>query len=80
MSCPVRYQNCRWYVRLWRRRHYLVIPYEAVRLWGNDEVGSHPFSFYWGWAIGEADVRMEWTYSLDEVDRELTKRRKKRGK
>lgn len=39
-----RFQECPWYVRLWRRvRHQWNLPYEAVRFWWLDRRrGPHP--------------------------------------
>ena len=70
-----RYQHCAWYVRLWRRRHYLGIPLEALDIWWHN--GAHrkdreddwPISFKLAWsiAIGSAQGRMGWYYNWKEV-------------
>jgi hypothetical protein len=74
-----RYQECRWPVRLWRRRHYLAVPVEALLLWlkARAHYLNHPcserpprmrtFSVAWGVAKGSAQFRMEWWYSMDEL-------------
>lgn len=62
----VRFQNCPWYIRLWRYRHYLTIPFWTIRTW----LGSgEPLSFDICWVIskGMAQHRMKWYYTMDEV-------------
>ena len=57
-----RYQEQRWYVKLWRRRWYLLIPWDAWRWRGCKEI-IHP----WHLAVGVAQGKMEWYYTMEEV-------------
>lgn len=63
------YQHQPWHIKLWRRRHYITIPFVAVKIWMIDEGGAHNFSFSASWsiAIGLAQIKMKWTYSYDEI-------------
>jgi len=73
-----RYQNQPWYVRLWRRRHYVPIPYRAVRIWVSDRKSDDPIGFRncWGLAIGLAQCSMKWYYDWDEVKARLDRKLK----
>jgi len=64
-----RYQFQPWYIKLWRRRHYLRIPYSAFRMVILTRCGERPFSFRTAWsvAIGLADVKMNWVYDWNEI-------------
>lgn len=68
-----RFQHQPWYVRLWRRRHYWRVPYDAWTFYWADRRTGDP----WGWgcawsvAIGMAQGRMNWVYDWDEVKRDL---------
>ncbi len=58
-----RYQNQPWWVKLWRRRHYLMIPFIALRLrWFNELDGMD-----WGVATGMQQIKMRWYYTSEEV-------------
>jgi len=72
-----RYQNQPWYIRLWRRRFYLTIPYYAVKIWLTTSWDEMPFKHCWGLAVGDAQLMMEWYYTDDEVRSYLDDRRKK---
>ena len=69
MNSEQRYQNCPWYVRLWRRRHYIPIPYYTVRTWWLNRNDEEPLSFRNAWSIstGMAQMRMNWLYDWDEI-------------
>lgn len=79
-----RYQECPWYVRLWRRRWYLMIPIWATQSyfvpWRNPKNGklahNHPYKPFWqAWsiAVGTAHSKMRWYYTWDEVFNKHTK-------
>jgi hypothetical protein len=59
-----RFQFQPWYVKLWRLRYYLLIPYEALI---NYMRGSGSFRMAWSIAIGEAQIEMEWWWTSEEV-------------
>lgn len=68
-----RYQDCAWPIRLWRRRHYVRIPWDAIRFYVADQVTEQPFDWAtcWGVATGLAQARMKWLYTMEEVERDL---------
>ena len=59
-----RYQNQPWWVKLWRRRHYLGIPYTAMKWWWYDPESR---GYCWDIAIGIAQIPMDWYYTSEEV-------------
>ena len=71
-----RFQNQTWYVKLWRFRFYLLIPFQTVMIFFNSliyEEKEHRVSFRncWSLSIGLAQVEMNWTYDWDEVKASL---------
>ncbi len=56
-----RYQHQPWYIRLWRRRWYLMIPWYA---WGFRKITDFPA---WSIAKAVAQGKMGWYYTMDEV-------------
>lgn len=66
-----RYQHQKWYVKLWRRRYYIPIPYYALvnyikfRLLKDDD--AYDFRMCWSISKGLAQVQMKWYYDFDEV-------------
>ena len=76
-----RYQNQNWFVRRWRDRYLLLIPWKAVYIyWYNgpyaegdkDSEDWDPLSFSGSWfiACGLCDTKREYWYSWDEtIDR-----------
>lgn len=64
-----RYQHKPWWVRLWRRRWQLLVPYWALRAYHRDP-GFYDYSFSnaWGHALGEADLKMQWWWTLEEME------------
>ena len=105
-----RYQNQPWYVKLWRRRHMLPVPFYTLRTWlhANKRFYEHhlatavrpTFSSWirsrgnvdlrwdnhwrklgtaWSVEMGEATLRMEWWFTLDEVKEDLAKAKEKKA-
>jgi len=69
-----RYQNQPWYIKLWRRRHYLRIPFMAVKFWSHKTLSSNKhvsFSFCWKLSIGIVQGDMKWYYTWEEVKERL---------
>lgn len=67
MVTTKRYQECGLVERLWRRRHYLRVPFEAASDYRRDpEFFDCSFANAWSCAIGMAEVRMRWWYTVDE--------------
>ena len=84
---PNRYQNQPWYVRLWRRRYTLPVPYRAVRSWlklrgtpmfDDPEWRDWTLRDLWRLEIGSAHGQMKWYFSWDEVKQHLEERRSNR--
>jgi len=61
-----RYQNQPWYIKLWRRRHYLSVPYDAYQSWRAWK-GDETFRTCWGVSIGMAQARMKWFFTIEEI-------------
>jgi len=59
-----RYQYQPWYVKMWRRRHYLRIPFVAFKMWIQSK---EEFGLCWSLAIGCAQADMKWYYTMEEV-------------
>ena len=81
-----RYQLQPWYVRLWRRRYYLPVPFKTFRVWFKnrgrveDDGFTYPFGLCWSLEIGLAQSKMEYYWTWDEVKirrAEKNERRKK---
>jgi hypothetical protein len=70
-----RYQHQSWYVKLWRRRWYLTIPFVAIKIWWyehhremrDEHDWSLTFKQSWGLATGLAQVPMNWVYDWDDM-------------
>lgn len=67
MNKNIRYQDCPWYIKLWRRRYYLLVPINALRFYifynlidKNDLFSS--FRTCWGFEVGLAQCKMNWVY------------------
>lgn len=82
MTEPKRYQDCPWYVRLWRRRWYLLVPWWTLRFrftpWVEPDTGEivkdEPYNSWetsWKIALGTATGKMNWYYTWDEVKERL---------
>lgn len=79
-----RYQDCSLIVKIWRRRFYFLIPYEAIRFFFLNSLHAKSsddlidFRSCWSIAIGLAQSRMNWTYSWEEVKERIDARMDKR--
>lgn len=66
-----RFQCQPWYIRLWRYRYYLPVPFKATSWWIGDHVRKNgrkePFSLFWGLALGLAQGPMKWYYTMFET-------------
>ena len=67
-----RFQECNWLVKLWRYRHYLYIPFKFIRykLQGSQNVIPSNKAL-WSILVGSAQCDMNWTYTNDEVFKNL---------
>lgn len=65
-----RFQCQPWYVKLYRFRYYLLIPFHALRFWwGVDDKKEYPFRICWSICKGSVQWKMTWYYTMDEVKR-----------
>ena len=62
-----RYQESNWIVKLWRRRHYVYIPFKFIsyKLRGGDDFPNN--KTLWSVLVGVAQCDMKWTYTIEEV-------------
>ena len=62
-----RYQDSNWIVKLWRRRHYVYIPFKFIiyKLRGEDDFPNN--KTLWRVLVGSAQCDMKWTYTIEEV-------------
>lgn len=60
-----RYQYQPWYIKLWRRRHYIPIPWVAFKIWWKNS--DTPWELAWSIAVGSAQILMKWHYTMDEI-------------
>lgn len=76
MPIDDRYQNQPWYVRWWRCRHYLGVPWTAWKLhrsyWVDEKTGERDdedldWRTCWSIAIGLAQGPMNYYYTWEEV-------------
>ena len=68
-----RYQECNPLVKLWRRRHYLKIPFRWITwkiMYPKSELNNKT---YWRILIGTAQSDMKWYYTEDEMKEMLKK-------
>jgi len=73
-----RFQDQVWYVKLWRYRWYLKVPFDAVRIYfANKKLCDKNFYFAYSLAMGEAHIKMNWLYTMDETMKVLQNKRKK---
>lgn len=68
----IRFQDCPWHVRLWRRRHQITVPVDGLRFWLAERNGTGTglgmgLCRCLSVANGFAQARMNWVYDLDEV-------------
>lgn len=69
----MRYQECNILVKLWRRRYYLSIPFQVLytRIKYMKKLSDFDKSILWRTYEGEAQIKMKWTYTSDEVKESL---------
>lgn len=73
-----RFQDQPWYVKIWRYRWYLKVPFDVVRIYfANKNFCDKNFYFAYSLAMGEAHIKMNWLYTMDEAMKVLENKRKK---
>ena len=59
-----RFQNRPWYIKLWRYRYYIKIPFIAGRMFiKSPDIRGH----CWSIATGLVQCDMNWLYDWDEI-------------
>ena len=73
-----RYQNCKWYEKLWRRRWYFLIPFSTISIYlktlDDEEL---TFRICWTIATGTVQMKMLWYYDWKEVKEGIEKKNDK---
>ena len=68
----IRFQDCSTLIKIWRFRHYISVPVTAARIYLRDKRNpadpEEPiqFSEAWSVALGFAQIKMNWWYTLEE--------------
>lgn len=71
------FQDQPWYIKLWRYRHYLRIPYSTIIYRYRSKIAEKNWKYAYSIAIGDAQLKMRWVYSLQEVKENLESKREK---
>ena len=72
------FQDQPWYIKLWRYRHYLSIPYYTVIYRYRSKIAEKNWKYAYSIAIGDAQIKMRWVYTLQEVKEYLESKREKK--
>lgn len=85
-----RYQECNILEKIWRRRHYLALPFLYIYhnhlvafMVYNDESEDYYIVIgknLWSLLVGIADCKMNWVYTMEEVKERLIKHRNEKHK
>jgi hypothetical protein len=78
-----RYQDCNRFVKMWRHRHYIPIPFKWVYyqyvkpllVHNDDDDSKEPLrgKLLWSVLIGDTEIKMNWYYTWEEVKKKLNK-------
>lgn len=71
------FQDQPWYIKLWRYRHYLCIPYNTIIYRYFSNIADKKWKYAYSIAIGDAQIKMRWVYTLQEVKENLESKREK---
>ena len=73
-----RYQNCKWYEKFWRRRHYIIVPFNALIFWWHSRKKECPFPFRTclNLSVGLAQSKMNWVYDWKELRKKMKAHKK----
>ena len=72
------FQDQPWYIKLWRYRHYLRIPYSTIIYRYRSKIAEKNWKYAYSIAIGDAQIKMRWVYTLQEVKEYLESKREKK--
>ncbi len=70
-----RFQDQPWYIKLWRYRHYLRIPYSTIIYRYRSKIAEKNWKLAYDLSVGDAQIKMNWLYTLDEVKETLESKR-----
>lgn len=70
-----RFQDQPWYIKLWRYRHYLRIPYSTIIYRYRSKIAEKNWKLAYDLAVGDSQIKMNWLYTLDEVKETLENKR-----
>ena len=71
------FQEQPWYIKLWRYRHYLRIPYSTIIYRYRSKIEYKNWKYALNIAIGDAQIKMKWFYTLEEVNERLKGKKEK---
>jgi len=79
---PDRFQNQKWYVKLYRLRWRLLIPYWFLVVWWDNLIGKNRLKTKLLWRVAKsvADSKMKYWYTQEEVFGKIKKEIEKRYK
>jgi hypothetical protein len=67
----IRYQDCPWFVRFWRCRYYLAVPFLWLHWYffhrSQDRMLQLPSKEYWAVLQGLAEYKMQYYYTKEEA-------------
>lgn len=68
-SLENRFQDQPWHIKIWRYRWYFRIPYDTLRYYfvNKDKYEDDSLFIAYKLAFGDAQLRMKWYYTLEEV-------------
>ena len=75
-----RYQDSNWIVKLWRRRHYVYIPFKfiiyklSILISRGDDFPNN--KTLWAVLVGSAQCDMKWTYTIEEVKESIKQKQR----
>lgn len=72
-----RFQECNKLIQIWRYRFYLLIPIYYILGLLKSKIYKTKFhgKLYWSLLIGEAQIKMKWYYTSEEVFERLKNKR-----
>ena len=72
-----RFQDQPWHIKLWRYRYYLCVPYYATIYRYCSNRAEKEWKCAFSIAIGDAQIKMKWFYTIEEVKERLKGKKEK---
>ena len=71
----MRFQESPWYIKLWRYRWYLLLPFWSLKYYLFQFIDAFPLTWNqcFNIAKGEARYKMGWIYTYEELKRQIIK-------